>query len=85
MTSAQQQEINQLPSPTDTISTAHPGEEDNNDPGFGMYDDLSAGSMDNVVAPLPPPPQLLFDADDSTPPSLGTCFTYPVKEAITSL
>jgi hypothetical protein len=41
--------------------------------------------MDNVVAPLPPPPQLLFDADDSTPPSLGNCFTYPVQEAIASL
>jgi hypothetical protein len=38
MTSAQQQEINQLSSLTDTISTAHPGEEDNNDPGFGMYE-----------------------------------------------
>jgi hypothetical protein len=53
-----------------------------------MYDDddLSAGSMDNVVVPLPPPAQLLFDADDSTPPSLGTCFTYPpVEEAIARL
>jgi hypothetical protein len=52
-----------------------------------MYDDddLSAGCMDNVVAPLPPPPQLLFDADDSTPPSIGTCFTYPVEEAIARL
>jgi hypothetical protein len=52
-----------------------------------MYDDndLSAGSMDNVAAPLPPPAQLLFDVHDSTPPSLGTCFTYPVEEAITRL
>jgi hypothetical protein len=24
----------------------------------------------------------LFDVDDSTPPSLSTCFTYPVEEAI---
>jgi hypothetical protein len=79
--------LDEVSSLTDTILTAHPGEEDIYDPGFAMYDDndLSAGSMDNVVAPLPPPPQLLFDVDDSTPPSLGTCFTYPVKEAITRL
>jgi hypothetical protein len=83
----QQQELDEVSSLTNTLSTAHHGEEDNNDPGFGMYDDndLLAGSMDNVVAPLPPPPQLLFDAYDSTLPSLGTCFTYPVKEAIASL
>jgi hypothetical protein len=83
----QQQELDEVSSLTDTVSTAHPGEEDIYDPGFAMYDDndLLAGSMDNVVVPLPPPPQLLFDADDLTPPSLGTCFTYPVEEAITRL
>jgi hypothetical protein len=53
-----------------------------------MYNDdgdLSVGSIDNVVVPLPPQPQLLFDADDSTPPPLGSHFTYPVNEAIASL
>ena len=83
----QQQEHDEVSSLTDTVLTASHATDDNNDPGFGMYDDddLSVGSVDNVVAPPPTPPQLLFDADDSTPPPLGTRFTYPVKEAIALL
>jgi hypothetical protein len=83
-----QQEHDEVSSLTDTITTVHPGEEDNNNPDFAMYNDdgdLSVGSIDNVVVPLPPQPQLLFDADDSTPPPLGSRFMYPVDEAIASL
>jgi len=83
----QQQELDEVSSLTDTLSTDHREEQDNDEPEFGMYDDdvPSAGSMDNVVEP-PLPPQLSFDnTDGATPPALGTRFTYPAEEAIASL